>query len=242
MNPTNLAAAISLATEVAQLTKDASGVDVAVFPPSCFLIPVNSQIKSSSVKLGGQDCYFETDGAYTGAVSTGMLKDIGVTYILCGHSERRVLFKDDDYAINRKVKKVLSEGLLPLLCIGETKEEYEAGLNREVCEVQLLKDLDGVSPEDMAKVVIAYEPVWAIGTGLVCPASVAQTVHAFIRSVIAKKYGDDTAKKVIIQYGGSVKPDNVREIMSMPDIDGCLVGGASLTPASFAKIVNYQSL
>jgi len=201
-----------------------------------------------------------------------MLKDIGTTYVLCGHSERRTLFGDDDFAINRKVKKILKEGLLPVLCCGETQEEYEAGLNHEVCACQLLKDLSDISAEDMSKIVIAYEPVWAIGTGLVCPADVAQEVHAFIRSVIAKKYGSAIADKgilslspsltyyynyshqlctyklvfisnqllqlflVIIQYGGSVKPDNVKEIMSKPDIDGCLVGGASLSSSSFAKV------
>ena len=133
-------------------------------------------------------------------------------------------------------------GLSPVLCLGETLEEYEAGLNHEVCAIQLLKDLNEVTPEEMSQVVIAYEPVWAIGTGLVCPADVAQDVHAFIRSVVRKKYGQVIADEVLIQYGGSVKPDNVKEIMSMPDIDGCLVGGASLAAESFASIVNYQSL
>mgnify|MGYP000138519439 CR=1 FL=1 len=133
-------------------------------------------------------------------------------------------------------------GLSPVLCLGETLEEYEAGLNQEVCAIQLLKDLKEVTPEEMSQVVIAYEPVWAIGTGLVCPADVAQDVHAFIRSVVRKKYGQVIADEVLIQYGGSVKPDNVKEIMSMPDIDGCLVGGASLAAESFASIVNYQSL
>jgi triosephosphate isomerase len=242
LNPPNVEKSVALAQEVVRLTKDNADVDIAVFPPLPFLYPVNEVIKSTNVKLGGQNVYFETDGAYTGAVSTGMLKDVGVEYILCGHSERRVLFRDDDSAINRKVKKVLNEGLRPVLCCGETKEEYEAGLNQEVCAVQLLKDLSGVTPEEMLKIVIAYEPVWAIGTGLVCPAAVAQDIHKFIRSIISRKYGDDIARKTIIQYGGSVKPDNVKEIMAMPDIDGCLVGGASLTADSFAKIVNFGAL
>ena len=241
LNPTTVASAVSLATEVAKLTKGVVDVDVCVFPPHPFLVPVFSKIEATNVKLGGQNCYFMSEGAYTGAVSTCMLRDIGVTYVLAGHSERRSLFQDDDGAINMKVKKILKDGLKPVLCIGETREEYEAGLNHEVCAVQLMKDLVGVSPEEMLNIVIAYEPVWAIGSGLVCPADVAQEVHAFIRSVIAKKYGTEVANKIIIQYGGSVKPDNVKEIMSMPDIDGCLVGGAALTADSFAKIVNYKA-
>jgi len=240
LNPKSVQESINLATEVAKLTKGVSDVDVVLFPPHPFLVPVFTKIEASNVKLGAQDCFFESEGAYTGAVSTCMLKDIGTTYVLCGHSERRTLFGDDDFAINRKVKKILKEGLLPVLCCGETQEEYEAGLNHEVCACQLLKDLSDISAEDMSKIVIAYEPVWAIGTGLVCPADVAQEVHAFIRSVIAKKYGSAIADKVIIQYGGSVKPDNVKEIMSKPDIDGCLVGGASLSSSSFAKIVNFK--
>lgn len=204
------------------------------------MVPVHTKIEATNVQLGGQDCFFEDSGAYTGAVSTCILKDVGCKYVLCGHSERRTLFEDDDSAIGKKVKKVLKEGLKPVLCIGETKEEYDAGLNQEVCAVQLLKDLKLVTAEEMEHVVFAYEPVWAIGTGLVCPAEKAQEVHKFIRSVIAKKYGDAIANKSIIQYGGSVKADNVKEIMAMPDIDGCLVGGASLTAESFASIVNFN--
>jgi triosephosphate isomerase len=132
------------------------------------------------------------------------------------------------------------ERIVNVLCAYRRREEYESGLCHEICAVQLLKDLSDVTPEDMPRVVLAYEPVWAIGTGLVCPADVAQEVHCFVRSLIAKKYGDDIAKKIIIQYGGSVKPDNVKELMGMPDIDGCLVGGASLTADSFSKIVRYQ--
>ena len=240
LNPKSSVAAASLATEVAKLTKGNAGVDIVIFPPHPYLVPVHTKIEATNVQLGGQDCFFESEGAYTGAVSTCILKDVGCTYVLCGHSERRTLFADDDGAIARKVKKVLTEGLKPVLCIGETKEEYEAGLNQEVCAVQLLKDLALVSKEEMKDVILAYEPVWAIGTGLVCPAEKAQEVHKFIRSVIAKKYGPDVAKKIVIQYGGSVKPDNVKELMGMPDIDGCLVGGASLTPESFGKICNYN--
>lgn len=241
LNPTTVAESTALASGLADLTKDSTGVEIIVFPPAPFMGPVVDKIKGSNVQLGGQDCYTEDSGAFTGAVSTGMLKDIGATYVLVGHSERRTLFGDDDTSINAKVKKVLAEGLKPVLCIGETQEEYEAGLNQEVCAIQIMKDLKDVSAEEMGKIIIAYEPVWAIGTGLVCPKEVAQDIHKYIRSLIAKKYGDDVAKKTIIQYGGSVKPDNVKELMAMPDIDGALVGGASLTADSFAKIVNFNA-
>lgn len=240
LNPTTVKDSTSLAADLAKLVADVTDVDVAVFPPQPFLVPVYDQIKGSNVKLGGQNCYFEDSGAFTGEASTSMLKDVGASYVLVGHSERRTLFGDDDATINKKVKKVLSEGLKPVLCIGETLAEYEAGLNQEVCAIQIMKDLVDVSPEDMLKIVIAYEPVWAIGTGLVCPKEVAQDIHKYIRSLINKKYGEEIAKKTIIQYGGSVKPDNVKDLMAMPDIDGALVGGASLTADSFAKIIKFK--
>lgn len=242
MNPRSVTEAQKLASDVAGKSLSVTNVDVVVFPPHPFLLPVDKCLQGSKVMLGGQDCFFETEGAYTGAVSTCILKDVGIQYVLCGHSERRSLFKDDDTAVARKVKKCLKDGLKPVLCLGETLEEYQAGLNHEVCAVQMLKDLADVTPEEMENVVFAYEPVWAIGTGLVCPSSVAQEVHSFIRSLITRKYGSDVSSKSIIQYGGSVKADNVKEIMSMPDIDGCLVGGASLTAESFGKIIGYQNL
>lgn len=172
LNPTKVDAALTLATETAKLTKGVTDVDIVIFPPHPFLFPVYSKIEATNVQLGGQNCYFQDQGAYTGAVSTCMLKDVGVKYVLCGHSERRTMFQDDDGAISRKVKKVLKEGLIPVLCFGESKEEYENGLNQEVCAIQLLKDLKDITPEEMKNVVLAYEPVWAIGTGLVCPPKV----------------------------------------------------------------------
>lgn len=240
LNPQTVKDATSLATDLAKEVKSVNDVDVVVFPPHPFLFPVFEKIEATNVALGAQDVFWKSDGAFTGAVSTCMVKDVGSKYVLCGHSERRCLFQDDDTAIGKKVKKVISQGLIAVLCFGESQEEYEAGLNHEVCAIQLLKDLSDVSPEEMSQVVLAYEPVWAIGTGLVCPADVAQEVHQFCRGVISRKYGQAIADKIIIQYGGSVKPDNVKEIMSMPDIDGCLVGGASLTADSFAKIVKFK--
>jgi len=241
LNPQTTKDATTLATEFAKKVKGKTDVDIVVFPPHPFLFPVYEKVEATNVQLGGQNCFFESDGAYTGAVSTCMLQDVGVQYVLCGHSERRCVFKDDDNAISRKVKKVITQGMTAVLCFGETQEEYEAGLNHEVCAIQLLKDLSTVTAEEMSSVVLAYEPVWAIGTGLVCPADVAQEVHQFCRGVIAKKYGQAIADKLIIQYGGSVKPDNVKEIMAQRDIDGCLVGGASLTADSFAKIVHFDA-
>ncbi|KAH8072939.1 triosephosphate isomerase [Aureococcus anophagefferens] len=205
-----------------------------------FIGAVSEIIKDTKLHLGAQSCFFEDSGAYTGAVAASMVKSMGVTYILTGHSERRSLFMDDDTAVNKKTLKVLESGMIPVLCIGETKDEYDAGLCESVCAIQLAKDLAGVSAEDMKKIVIAYEPVWAIGTGLVCPSDKAQEVHKFIRSKLASMYDEATADAVRIQYGGSVTPDSVDELMSMPDIDGCLVGGASLVGDKFARILNYK--
>ena len=189
LNPLSVNAATGLATEFAKQVKGNNEVDVVIFPPHPFLFPVFEKIEATNVALGAQNCFFQTEGAYTGAVSTCMLKDVGAKYVLCGHSERRTMFQDDDSAIGKKVKKVIGDGMVAVLCFGESQEEYEAGLNHEVCAIQLMKDLKDVTPEEMSQVVLAYEPVWAIGTGLVCPADVAQEVHQFCRGVIAKKYG-----------------------------------------------------
>lgn len=240
LNPTNMADSYKLANELVAAIGTKTSVDVAIFPPTAFLFPIGSLIKDSNVALGGQNCYHMDSGAYTGATSTCMLTDLGVTYVLCGHSERRTIFNDNDKSIALKVNKVLDAGMKPVLCIGESKDEYDAGLNHEVCAIQIMKDLANVSAEQMKNVVLAYEPVWAIGTGLVCPADVAQEVHSFIRGTLAKKYGQAVADEVVIQYGGSVNAGNVKEIMAMPDIDGCLVGGASLKADSFASIINFD--
>lgn len=240
MNPMTLDDATALAKEVVAATPSIPG-EAIVFPPYPFLGPVAEIVKGSSIELGCQSIFFEDKGAYTGAVAASMVKSIGVSYVLAGHSERRTVFKDDDEAINRKVLKILESGMIPVLCIGETKEEYDAQLVESVCAIQLAKDLAGVSAEDMKKIIIAYEPVWAIGTGLVCPADVAQSTHKYIRSKIASMYSQEVADAVRIQYGGSVTPESVDELMSMPDIDGCLVGGASLVGDKFARILNYEA-
>ncbi|EED90123.1 triose-phosphate isomerase, partial [Thalassiosira pseudonana CCMP1335] len=190
--------------------------------------------------VGAQQVYYEDKGAFTGSVAASMVKSVGCEYVLCGHSERRTLFSDSDVNINAKVKKVLEFGMKPILCIGETKDEFDLGITKEVCAMQVSKDLAGVSKEDMENVVIAYEPVWAIGTGLVCEADKANDVHKFIRSVLEKMYDKEVAEAMRIQYGGSVTDQSVDELMSQSDIDGCLVGGASLFADKFSRIVNFQ--
>merc|ERR1719384_2144323 len=214
--------------------------EVVIFPPHPFLSKVKDVVEEIGITTGAQSIFFEDKGAYTGSVAASMVKSVGCEYVLCGHSERRTLFNDDDTSINRKVKKVLEAGLKPILCIGETKEEYDLDIKNEVCAMQLSKDLVGVTKEQMSDVVIAYEPVWAIGTGLVCGSKDANEVHAYLRTVLANLYDDEIAQSTRIQYGGSVTPDSVDELMSMPEIDGCLVGGASLDAEKFGRIINFK--
>lgn len=213
--------------------------EVVIFPPQPFLRTVKDVVEEIGITVGSQSIFFEDKGAYTGSVSSSMVKSVGCEYVLCGHSERRTLFSDSDDAINRKVRKVLESGMKPILCVGETKEEYDLKIKNEVCAMQLSKDLVGVTKEEMKDVVIAYEPVWAIGTGLVCGAEDANEVHGFLRTILASLYDDDVAQETRIQYGGSVTPDSVDKLMAQPEIDGCLVGGASLDADKFGRIINY---
>jgi len=230
----------SLAAEVAKTASEAPGVDVAICVPFPFLVPVADVLKGTSVSLGAQDCYYEDSGAYTAAVSTSMLKSVGSAYVLAGHSERRATFGDSDEDINKKTLKILSEGLKCILCIGELKEERESGETFAVCDKQLTEGLKGVSAEMMKDIVIAYEPVWAIGTGLTATPEVAQETHAYLRSWFVDNYSQEVADAVIIQYGGSVNDANVDALMACPDIDGALVGGASLVADKFASIIKFK--
>jgi len=196
-------------------------------------------LKGSSVKVGAQDVHFEAKGAFTGALTTSMVKSLGCEYVLVGHSERRAVFGDTNRDINKKVRAVLDAGLKPILCIGETKGEYEAGLVKVVCADQLGEALAGVTAKEMVEMVtIAYEPVWAIGTGLTATPAIAQSTHAYVRSWLASTYESTVAEAVRIQYGGSVTPETVDAIMQAPDVDGCLVGGASLLADKFSRIWN----
>jgi triosephosphate isomerase len=216
-------------------------IDVALCPPFVYLQAVAKALSSSRVALGAQDVYFEQKGAFTGEISAAMLKDIGCTYAICGHSERRHVIGETDEMINKKVHAAVSGGLLPILCVGELIEERKANKTAEVVTRQMKKGLAGLSAEKMAAVTIAYEPVWAIGTGLTATPDQAQEVHALIRGLLAEMFGRKLAGEIRIQYGGSVKPDNAGELMSQDDVDGLLVGGASLKADDFVAIVKASA-
>ena len=211
--------------------------DVVVCPPFTSLNEVHSLIKNTPIKLGAQNVYYETDGAFTGEVSTGMLKSVGCDYVIIGHSERRTIFGEKDELINKKNKKALADGLKVIFCIGESLAQREEGITNSIVEKQLQKGLDGISSEELNNIIIAYEPVWAIGTGKTATPEQAQEVHAFIRNYISQKYSKESGEGLIIQYGGSVKPDNSASLLSQPDIDGALIGGACLKVDSFLSII-----
>jgi triosephosphate isomerase (TIM) len=214
------------------------GIDVAVCPPYYMLVPLAEGLKGSQIGLGAQNCYFEPKGAFTGEISPAMLKDVGCTYVLCGHSERRHVIKESDELVGKKVNASISGGLLPILCVGELLEQRDAGQTEQVVERHLRTGLAGLGAEKVAAVTIAYEPVWAIGTGRTATRQQAQEVHQFIRALLAKMYGRELAEETRILYGGSVKPDNAGELMAEPDVDGLLVGGASLKADDFVQIIH----
>jgi len=214
--------------------------DILICPPFTSLYPVSQIIKNSSVKLGAQNVYFENEGAFTGEISPIMLKDIGVEYVICGHSERRNIFGETDEIINKKVKKVTENGMRPILCVGEKLDEREKGQTFEVVENQIRNCLSNF--KDIEKLVIAYEPVWAIGTGKTALPQQAEEVHIFIRELIGKMYNNEIAENLIILYGGSVKPENIDQLMKEKDIDGVLVGGACLKIDSFLRIIDYRKI
>jgi triosephosphate isomerase len=212
-------------------------IDLAVCPPFPYLLGVGKALANSRILLGAQDVFYENDGAYTGEVSTAMLKDCRCAYAIVGHSERRHVIGETDELINRKVLKCLADGIGPIFCVGELLAERQAAETLEVVSRQVKLGLEGVSAADVTRAAIAYEPVWAIGTGVVATVEQAQEVHKMIRDLLAKLYDPATAQQVRIQYGGSVKPSNAGELLACPDIDGALVGGASLKVEDFAGIV-----
>ncbi len=224
-----------------ELGDNAGGPEVLVCPPFLALDAVRQILEGSPIKLGAQDVHWEAKGAFTGELSPAMLKEVGVGAVLLGHSERRHVMGETNEMINKKVKACLAAGLLPVVCIGELLEERNMGVTREVVERQIAKGLDGLTPEDVARCVLAYEPVWAIGTGKTATPRQAEEVHHYVRKLITQKSGEAVGKGIRILYGGSVSPDNVKELMSEEDIDGALVGGASLKVDSFLKIVRYKS-
>lgn len=211
--------------------------DVIICPPFTSLSEASKLVSGSVIKLGAQNMYFEESGAYTGEVSASMLKSAGCEYVILGHSERRTIFGESDEVINKKIKKALSAGLKPIFCVGELLEERENGTTSDVIKRQLLKGLEGISVDEMKNIIVAYEPVWAIGTGKTASPAQAQEVHEFIRDLIEINFSLETANDITIQYGGSVKPDNAEELLSQNDIDGALVGGACLKADSFMGII-----
>ena len=213
-------------------------VEAVICAPFTLLKDLKQATKGTNIKIGAQNMHFEEKGAFTGEISPLMLKELDMDYVVIGHSERRQYFNETDETVNKKVLKALEVGIDPILCVGETLEEREAGNTKDVCKVQVEKALENVSKEDLAKVVIAYEPVWAIGTGKTATSEDANDVISYIREVVANLYGE-LANEVRIQYGGSVKPSNVAEIMNQSDIDGALVGGASLEANDYVELVNF---
>jgi triosephosphate isomerase len=224
------------------LAKALAGVNrkIMVAPPFTALSAVGAQLRGTGILLGAQNCGPEEQGAHTGEVSVPMLKELGVRVVILGHSERRHIYKEWDELINKKLRLVLGQGLEAILCVGETQEEREQGVTNRIVGRQLMSGLEGVSEQELARVTVAYEPVWAIGTGKTATPADANAVHRFIRAQIAEKYSQKAADELVIQYGGSVKPGNATELMAMPDIDGFLVGGASLSPDSFIAIVQFD--
>ncbi len=229
--------AVQFAESLKASLQDGVGVEVVICPPFTDLTVVHTVIKDSPIALGGQNIFWEEKGAFTGEVSAAMLKSAGCDYVILGHSERRQFFHETDESVNKKIKRALQTGLLPIVCVGETLEERKSNRTEEVVASQVLGCLTGLTAADMEKIIIAYEPVWAIGTGVVATPQQAQDAHKFIRDLLARMYDEIVAEKVRIQYGGSMKPGNAGELLSQPDIDGGLIGGASLDVASFIGII-----
>ncbi|MBA4407346.1 triose-phosphate isomerase [bacterium] len=226
---------------ISDIKKEFNGKNInaeaIVCPPFINLETAHALLKDSPIKLGAQNLYFEESGAFTGEISPSMLKSTGCEYVILGHSERRTIFGENDQVINKKIKIAVKHGLKPIFCIGETLEEREKGVTFKVIETQVTNGLKELTEGELEHLIVAYEPVWAIGTGRNATPQQAQEVHLFIRGLISKIYSQDFANQLVIQYGGSVKADNAKELLSQPDIDGALVGGACLNADSFVKII-----
>ncbi len=231
------ASAVGLAQQLAQKASGVEGIELAVFPPSVYVDVVAQALAGSKVAWGVQNLYHEANGAFTGEISVAMAQDLGCRYAILGHSERRHILGESDEAINKKTHAALKGGIVPVVCVGETLSEREAGKTMEVIQRQITGSLDGLTNDQMRGTVIAYEPVWAIGTGKTATPTQAQEVHLALRKILADRYNGEVAQAVCIQYGGSVKASNARDLLSQPDIDGALVGGASLKADEFLGIV-----
>ncbi len=234
----DISATISLITELKKGISEKTNATVIVCPPFVSLETTQTLLKDSSIKFGAQNMYYEESGAFTGEISPLMLKSVGCEYVILGHSERRTIFNESDSLINKKIKAAIKHGLKPIFCIGETLEEREKGITFDVCERQVKNGLENIFENELDNLIIAYEPVWAIGTGKTATSDQAEEVHSFVRKLIEKMYSHNLAEKIVIQYGGSVKPENAKELLSQPNIDGALVGGACLKADSFLKIIN----
>lgn len=233
---------ISLANGLKRALFSIENVEIVLCPSFTSLGELVDVVSGSNISLGAQNMYWEPEGAFTGEISSKMIKSIGCKYVIIGHSERRAYFGETDQTVNKKVKAAIKDGLLPIMCVGEKLEERERGKTFDIVSRHVEKGLDGVSESDAVKVVIAYEPVWAIGTGRNATPEQAEEVHDFIRKILRKKYGETPAENIRIQYGGSVKPENIEQLMAEKDIDGALVGGASLKEESFIDIVKKSSV
>ena len=233
----NRGQSLSLVQSLVESLRGVSDVDIAVCPPAVYLGELGKALHATNIGLGAQNVNSKTEGAYTGEISCSMLKDVGCRYVILGHSERRAIYGETDSMVNEKLHAVLAAGLTPIVCVGETLEQREAGQTQQVVRSQCIGSLAGLTEDQMLKTVLAYEPVWAIGTGKTASPAQAEEVHKDIRSLLETQFSASTAQRVIVLYGGSVKADNAQELLSEPNIDGALVGGASLKQDSFEGII-----
>ncbi|MBW2576161.1 MAG: triose-phosphate isomerase [Deltaproteobacteria bacterium] len=232
--------AVETAGQLVKLLSMTTDIDVMIAPPFTALAQVSDVVRGSCVSLSAQNLFWEAQGAFTGEISPAMLVSAGCKYVIIGHSERRQYFNETDETVNRRIKAAFDNDLIPVMCVGESEKERESKNTFSVLDKQLKMGLEDFSSDDLKRLVIAYEPVWAIGTGKTATSEQAQEVHKFLRSVLEKSFGNILAKSIRILYGGSVKPNNIAELMAMPDVDGALVGGASLDPETFSKIVHFR--
>lgn len=237
----NVSESVQTANRLNELTEGVTGVEIMIAPTFPALFPVSKALRGSLISVGAQNMHWEKEGAYTGEISAAMLAAAGCRYVIIGHSERREYFGESDETVNKKIAAALQNGLIPIMCIGESENQREAGKTFSVLDKQIKMGLKGLFADGLQNLVVAYEPIWAIGTGKTATREQAQEVHLFVRSKLTDMQGESLAKGIRILYGGSVKPLNISELMAMPDIDGALVGGASLDAETFSKIVHYQS-
>ena len=237
MNRGSPSSALNMLKSLKKLVKNINEIEIVIAPPYTVLTTIIKYLKNTNIKVGAQNMYFEESGAYTGEISPNFLKEIGCEYVILGHSERRDIFKESNEIVNKKIKKALSFDLKPIVCIGEHLEERETGKTEEIIKNQLDLTFKDLSKEELMQIVIAYEPIWAIGTGKTATPEQAEDVHKFIRQKLSEKYDHELKEKIRIQYGGSIKPNNAEELFQKENIDGGLVGGASLEAESFFQII-----